>query len=207
MFKLSKVESTSAIVVAGKIRAHTKFFNGAENIEEWSTKSKSLSSMKKLEENAMELLMRKWRCLDKMGRVGNWEYEISQSNHHVSTEDASLDLISVNRNENPIWSSQWSKPHLLWQAANCKWPLENYSVTVDDNHQTLIIRSKNKKLYRKIQIPALSRANQKLNKAAVSLEYDNKLNRLTILYEKSEAVLTQEKGEKMRVIKAFHRLN
>jgi len=206
MYKLNKVESTSAIVVAGNIRAQTKFSNGIENIEEWSSKS---SSNKQLRPETMELLMRKWRGPDKMGRIGNWEYEVSQPIHHAASnqEEIGSDIISINKNENPIWSSEWTPSHLLWKATNSVWPFENYSVTVvDDAQQTLVVRSKNKKLFKKIQIPALARIHEKLNDSAVDLEYNSKLKCLTILYKKSEAVLKQEEEEKMRVIQAYQRL-
>jgi len=86
------------------------------------------------------------------------------------------------------------------KISNAPYPVENYTVSVNDEATELILRTKNKKFYKKWRIPGMVRAGEKVSSDGVSLvcpgnpEVEKKM---VLSYTKPEAVLAAEEVEKV----------
>ena len=77
---------------------------------------------------------------------------------------------------------------------NVPYPKEVYSITVEEETQQLVLRTSNKKYFKRFHIPAMRRHSQLLAQDAISWEHSN--NTLVIQYEKPEPVIDTEEGSR-----------
>ncbi|KAJ8981927.1 hypothetical protein NQ317_002097 [Molorchus minor] len=67
---------------------------------------------------------------------------------------------TIRENSNqPFISKRITKSNLEWRIRNMPYPIETYSVTADAENKCLIVRTTNKKYYKKLEIPDLDRLN------------------------------------------------
>lgn len=101
---------------------------------------------------------------------------------------------------NPEFVAQDDPAALIWRVRNIPYPEDVYSVTVDDEAQQLVLRTSNRKYFKRFRAPAVSRAGVALDAERVSFQHSN--NTLVIRYEKPLLVRQQEARDGLRKMKA-----
>ncbi|XP_022789369.1 protein DPCD-like [Stylophora pistillata] len=178
---LRKARKTS-LVQDGRQKVHYTFPDGTEMVEEYEVTSG-------------ELLVRKWKKKSTLGREGKWDYEIGEDLRPVNLD---MENISESRG-NPMFTRKDNSKAFQWRIRNLPYPLEVYSVTVDDDKHSITIRTSNKKYYKKFQIPDMERAKVDLEQSAISKAHAN--NTLIITYKKPPLILEQEKLIRQELVK------
>ena len=165
--------TTPAVTIGNKKRFHTTFRDGCEMVEEME---------------GGEVMLRKWREKTVLGTQGNWIFEIGE-------EGAPVDAVAVeglfsSSSANPSWHAKDTVGAWEWRVRNIAYPVDTYSVTVDAETSELVLRTTNKKYFKRFSIPAMRRAQLALESAAVSFEHSGQT--LLIQYEKPDSIAEAE---------------
>ncbi len=129
---------STAMASDGKVKVHTTWPDGSEQVEEYDQKTE-------------QLLIRKLRKKSPVGGEGPWEYEIGEVPPRPS------DVGIVENPDNPICVRRDTRRQFQWRIRNISFPLEVYQVTVVPEEHTVIIRTSNKKWYKKLLVPDTQR--------------------------------------------------
>ena len=166
------------------IKFHTVFKDGSEIVEEYGIYSEELES----------------RRVKKIGMTGKeqWTTEIGEEIKPRSNDEF---LIKENEN-NPLFIRKDSPKEFQWRIRNLKGDADNFMVECDKDKQQIVIRTKNKKYYKRFNIPDLERLNIKLDESLMKVNFVN--NTLIISYTKPKEALEAEKEilEEVRRIRA-----
>ncbi|XP_063290113.1 protein DPCD [Pelobates fuscus] len=174
----------TSLLQDGKRKVHYLFADGVEMAEEYDSKTH-------------ELFVRKWRKKTPLGAYGPWEIEVGEAPLPVSALQP--DFLKES-NSNPIFIRKDTKSSFQWRIRNLPYPKEVYSVTVDKAERCCIVRTTNKKYYKKFSIPDLDRCNLELFESALSFAHAN--NTLIINYQKPKEILAIEE-ELQRELKSM----
>lgn len=79
------------------------------------------------------------------------------------------------------------------------WDASNYQIDVDMKTEEIIIKTLNKKYYKRFSIPDLKRIKKTLEANKISVEYMN--NTLIISYQKPEEILKEERKIQMEIVR------
>ncbi|GAB1599237.1 protein DPCD-like [Argonauta hians] len=174
---LEKLKSSqkSCITQDGRIRVHYNFNDGSQMAEEYEQTSKLL-------------LVRKWRHKRTLGDFDEWKYEVGESMVPVPQFK---DLTLRENINNPIFIRLDIKEAFQWRIRNLPYPPDTYDITLDEDKQNVVVRTTNKKYYKKFSIPDMTRLELPLNKDAITFSHIN--NTLIISYKKPKEVLSYEK--------------
>lgn len=135
-----------------------------------------------------ELIVRKWRHKSKLGAQGQWQVEVGEQ---LASPVASLDSDVIKENcSNPVFMRKDTKASFQWRIRNLPYPKDVFSVLVEPSERCIIIKTSNKKYYKKFSIPDLDRSQLPLDSSAVSFTHAN--NTLIVSYKKPREVLTLE---------------
>lgn len=161
------------MVVEGRRRVHTTWQEGPEMIEEFDLKSN-------------ELLLRKSRKPTVLGGEGEWVIEVgsvASSRPFDPTKDALAPSSS-----NPVFCRLDTKDSFQWRIRNLPYPADVFSVTSEG--EEIVVRTSNKKYFKRIEVPDLKRLRLPLDGAAISwkLQY----NTLVISYPKPKLVVDED---------------
>ncbi|XP_072196162.1 protein DPCD [Excalfactoria chinensis] len=179
--------SKTALVQDGKRKIHYQFEDGKEMAEEYDMKTS-------------QLLSRRWREKNTLGGTGKWQVEVG---------DPTLPLLGPLETElikesssNPVFMRKDTLTSFQWRIRNLPYPKEVYSVSVEKEQRCCVIRTTNKKYYKKFPIPDLDRYQLPLDAAALSFTHTN--NTLIITYQKPKEILAAEKElqKELKKIKA-----
>ena len=131
--------TTTALKVSGKLRVQTTFPDklNTEMVEEWTSDK--------------ELHTRRWRQTSVLGRPGAWEYEIGSAASQPSNANASEPIFSVS-SSSPSFLSLDSPSHFLFHVTNAPWPVSNYKLSVDAEKDELLLRTHNKKYFKRFRV-------------------------------------------------------
>ena len=166
------------------IKFHTVFKDGSEIVEEYGIYSEELES----------------RRVKKIGMTGKeqWTTEIGEEIKPRSNEDF---LIKENDN-NPLFIRKDTAKEFQWRVRNLKGDADNFMVECDKDKQQIVIRTKNKKYYKRFNIPDLERLNIKLDESLMKVNFVN--NTLIISYTKPKEALEAENEilEEVRRVRA-----
>ena len=166
------------------IKFHTVFKDGSEIVEEYGIYSEELES----------------RRVKKIGMTGKevWTTEIGEEIKSRSNDEF---LIKENDN-NPLFIRKDTAKEFQWRIRNLKGDADNFMVECDKDKQQIVIRTKNKKYYKRFNIPDLERLNIKLDESLMKVNFVN--NTLIISYTKPKEILESEKEilEEIRRIRA-----
>lgn len=174
MEKLKSAKKTS-LIQDGRRKVHIVFPDGGEMVEEYDVKNS-------------ELLVRKWRKIGMIGGEGRWDYEVGEQ--LMKAPQVQMEGLMESRS-NPIFTRKDTKQSFQWRIRNLSYPVETYSVTVDNDNRCCVIRTTNKKYYKKFTVPDMDRAQLPLDQDAISIAHAN--NTLIIQYKKPQAILEMEK--------------
>ncbi|CAI9716079.1 Hypothetical predicted protein [Octopus vulgaris] len=172
--KLKSAQKT-CITQDGRIKVHYSFQDGSQMAEEYEQSSKLL-------------LVRKWRHKRTLGDFDVWQYEVGESSLPVPEFK---ELTLRENNSNPIFIRLDIKDSFQWRIRNLPYPLDTYSISLDEDKQNVIVRTSNKKYYKKFSITDMVRLELTLNKEAITFSHIN--NTLIISYKKPKEVLSFEK--------------
>ena len=166
------------------IKFHTVFKDGSEIVEEYGLYSEELES----------------RRVKKIGMTGKeqWTTEIGEEIKPRSNDEF---LIRENDN-NPLFIRKDTNKEFQWRIRNLKGDADNFMVECDKDKQQIVIRTKNKKYYKRFNIPDLERLNIKLDESLMKVNFVN--NTLIISYSKPKEALEAENEilEEVRRVRA-----
>jgi hypothetical protein len=114
-----------------------------------------------------------------------WEYEVGEAPPR-DEKDKELMASSLN----PLFLRKDTPKAFQFRIRNLPYPEDVYSVEVDPERQQVVVRTSNKKYFKRIDIPDMRRAGAKLDPAALSFSYGS--NTLVVSYEKPVIVLKRE---------------
>ena len=117
----------------------------------------------------------------------NWTTEIGEEIKPRNNDDF---LIKENSN-NPLFIRKDTAKEFQWRIRNLKGDADNFMVECDKDKQQIVIKTKNKKYYKRFNIPDLERLNIKLDETLMKVNFVN--NTLIISYTKPKEVLDSEK--------------
>jgi len=158
----------------GRKKIHTTFHDGTETVEEYDEKTDVL-------------LLRKTRRPTKLGGEGEWVFEVGQAPEPAF--DPHSDMLRASAS-NPVFLRKDTPEHFQWRIRNLPYPADVYSVTVDHDKQEVVVRTSNKKYYKRIHVPDLANLGLKLKDELLSWKHQH--NTLIISYSKPPEVLAQE---------------
>ena len=166
------------------VKFHTVFKDGSEIVEEYGIYSEELES----------------RRVKKIGMTGkeNWTTEVGEE---IKPRNNDEFLIKENDN-NPLFIRKDTAKEFQWRIRNLKGDADNFMVECDKDKQQIVIKTKNKKYYKRFNIPDLERLNIKLDESLMKVNFVN--NTLIISYTKPKEALEAEKEilEEVRRIRA-----
>mmetsp|Transcript_98128 Transcript_98128/g.305930 ORF Transcript_98128/g.305930 Transcript_98128/m.305930 type:complete len:297 (-) Transcript_98128:84-974(-) len=159
----------------GRRKIHTTFHDGAEMVEEYDEKTDVL-------------LLRKTRRPTQLGGEGEWTFEVGQAPEPAF--DPHSDYLRAS-SSNPVFLRKDTPEHFQWRIRNLPYPAAVYSVTVDHEKQEVVVRTSNRKYYKRIRVQDLVDLGLKLNDKLLSWKHQH--NTLIISYSKPPEVLTHER--------------
>ncbi|NXQ60025.1 DPCD protein, partial [Anthoscopus minutus] len=177
----------TALVQDGKRKIHYLFEDGKEMAEEYDIKTG-------------QLISRKWREKNTLGGTGKWQVEVGEPTSPLLGALES-ELITES-SSNPIFMRKDTLSSFQWRIRNLPYPKDVYSVSVEEEQRCCVIRTTNKKYYKKFPIPDLDRYHLPLDAAALSFTHAN--NTLIITYQKPKEILAAEEQlqKELKKIKA-----
>jgi len=159
----------------GRKKIHTTFPDGAEMVEEFDEKTDVL-------------LVRKVRKAATLGsKEPEWIFEVGQAPEAAFDPHADLMRASAS---NPIFLRKDTPEHFQWRIRNLPYPADVYSITVDHAKQEIVVRTSNKKYYKRIGVPDLTRIGLKMQDNMLTWKHQH--NTLVISYTRPPEVVAQE---------------
>ncbi|ELV11633.1 Protein DPCD [Tupaia chinensis] len=140
------------------------------------------------DEKTSELLVRKWRVKSALGALGQWQLEVGEP-APPGAGSLGPELIKES-NANPIFMRKDTKMSFQWRIRNLPYPKDVYSICVDQKERCIIVRTTNKKYYKKFSIPDLDRHRLPLDDSSLSFAHANCT--LIISYQKPKEVVVAE---------------
>nr|CAI5851876.1 unnamed protein product [Callosobruchus analis] len=168
----------SCIVDRNLKKIHYAFENGEEMVEEYN-----------LETNV--ITRRAWKRKGELEGEGKWDIEIGDPEPNYEKKDEEVIKESPNQ---PFVSRRITKLNLEWRIRNLPYPLNTYSVTVDNDCNgggCLVVRTTNKKYYKRLPVTDLNRLYLPLEQDSVS--FSHKFNTLVITYKQPKQLLEFQK--------------
>ena len=168
-----KEAKKTCLVSEGRKKVHYLFTSGVEMAEDYDVKT-------------CALLIRKFKRKDMLGGLGRWEFEVGMA---PSVGDVG-DMMMESHN-NPIFSRVDSPTHFQWRVRNLPYPKSNYLLSCEEASREIVIKTENKKYYKKFNIPDMDRCD--IPFTSDSLSFDHANNTLIVSYKKPQGILTLEK--------------
>ena len=91
---------------------------------------------------------------------------------------------------NPVFIRKDTAQRFEWRIRNLPYPKETYIIEVDHQKQQIVLKTTNKKYYKRIDIPDLRRASLEIAEEAIAWRYAN--NTVIISYDKPDAVKAKD---------------
>jgi hypothetical protein len=164
------------VTVDGVKKVHSTWNDGSEMVEEYDAKTGTLQSRQRRSRNV-------W------GKEGDWVVEVGQPAEEKF--DAKTSTV-IEAKENPIFMRKDLPECFQWRIRNLPYPKEVYSVTIDEEKQQIVLRTSNKKYFKRIDVPDLKRVNPPLSLEDARLSWDYKHNTVVISYQKPAEVSKAE---------------
>lgn len=185
MSGLQLAEPKTSIISNGRKCITSKYTDGSELIEEYDV----------INDN---LLLRKRRTRNALGGFGEWVIEIGTE---ARSRNVDRELI-VEANGSPELVRQDTAEAHVFRIRNLPYPKSVYAISVErkesgsvtDTVGEIVVRTTNKKYFKRISIPEMVRARIPLEESHLSFEVKN--NTLIIQYKKHLAILAAENEAK-----------
>ncbi|ELU02413.1 hypothetical protein CAPTEDRAFT_130449 [Capitella teleta] len=174
-FKFLQSAQKMCLIQGNRRKIHYTFNDGQEMCEEYDLKNDLL-------------LVRKWKKKGKLGGEGSWDFEVGEDLQ--GPQKAVLTEGLTESSSNPIFLRKDSAKSFQWRIRNLPYPIETYEVKVNTDDRTIIIRTSNKKYYKKFSVPDLDRCKLDLDQTSIETAHAN--NTLIVSYKKPSEILTLE---------------
>jgi hypothetical protein len=162
--------------VDGVKKVHSTWNDGAEMVEEYDAKTGAL-------------LSRQRRTRNVWGKESEWIVEVGQPVDEKFDPKQSTILVAK---ENPIFMRKDLPECFQWRVRNLPYPKEVYSVTIDEEKQQIVLRTSNKKYFKRIDLPDLKRVDPPLSLEDSRLSWDYKHNTVVISYQRPAEIAKAE---------------
>jgi len=173
----------------GKKKVHTTYPDGGEMVEEFDEKTDLL------------LVRMSKKGGGALGREAQWVYEVGQPPN--TAFDPYSDTLKASATQ-PIFLRKDTPDHFQWRIRNLTYPSDVYSVKVDHEKQDIVVRTSNKKYFKRIDVPDVRRLGLALKDEP--LEWVHKNNALIISYAKPPEVRSAEQKSLKEAEKAALRM-
>ncbi|XP_068178343.1 protein DPCD [Antennarius striatus] len=170
-----KSSKKTALIQDGKRKIHYLFTDGSEMTEEYDLKTD-------------ELIVRRCRQKSTLGAQGQWQVEVGEP-LGAPVMSVESDVIKENCS-NPVFVRKDTKTSFQWRVRNLPYPKDVFSVSVETSERCIIIKTSNKKYYKKFSIDDLNRSQLPLDSSALTFTHAN--NTLIVSYKKPKEILTLE---------------
>eukprot|EP01135_Chromosphaera_perkinsii_P010417 Nk52_evm89s2118 gene=Nk52_evmTU89s2118 len=177
-----KESKKTALMQDGRKKIHLTLANGAEVVEEYDAKTG-------------ELMLRKLRSKTTFGASGKWEFEIGEP-----PKDRNESLL-LESNANPMFYRRDTPSAFQWRIRNLPYPKNIYELSVDKGKLEIVLRTSNKKYFKRITIPDLKRCGFAGELCIDDLSYSHANNTLIISYKKPVEVINFENQWKQECMK------
>ena len=161
----------------GRRKVHYTFPDESEMVEEYDLQTD-------------EMVVRKRCTKTVLGAKSDWVYEVGEAPARVTIEN---DMMRPNAT-NPILTRKDRVNAFEWRIRNLPYPKPTYSVTLDAEARQLVVRTTNKKYFKRIDIEDMDRMRLPLEESALQWSHEN--NTLIIQYLKPKQVLQFEQQNK-----------
>jgi protein DPCD len=203
---------------------HTAAVVGKKIQVQISWEAQSLERMDEYDMQTKELVTRKWRTTNALGRKRSWEFEIgeqgrgkadqnsgsggssgsssgngsggSSSISSSSGNSAAIDLFVSS--SNPIFLRRDSSRALIFRVRNLPYSRDVYQISIEDEKQQIVLRTTNKKYFKRFDLPALRRLEIPLDTSALTYDYDSTSKVLIMRYAKPTQLIQYEMEERKR---------
>eukprot|EP00126_Sphaerothecum_destruens_P015175 Sdes_comp9099_c0_seq1m560 len=155
----------------GKKKIHFTLSDGSEMVEEYDSRN-------------MDLLVRKHRKKNSFGKYGDWIYEIGEPN--LSKTSSIVENVT-----NPQYCRKDTLDSFQWRIRNLPYPIEVYNIGIEEATNQIVIKTTNKKYFKRISVEDMDRFDLKLT--PTSLTYTHSHNTLLLCYKKPAILLETEK--------------
>ena len=126
-----------------------------------------------------------------LGADGEWNFEVGEPAARVTIEN---DMMRVS-SSNPVLVRK-DRPHAFeWRIRNLPYPKPTYSVAVDTEQNQIVVRTANKKYFKRIDVEELDRMRIPLEEGMLSWEHENAT--LIVQYKKPAQVVAKEREAKV----------
>lgn len=121
-----------------------------------------------------------WQIVDEYGEKTDVP-SASPSPPSECVFDPSAETIAPS-DENPVFMKQDTIDHFQWRISNLPYPESVYDIAVDDRNQQIVVRTQNRKYYKRIDVPELTDFGLHLQNEFLSWRYQR--NTLVVSYAK-----------------------
>ncbi|CCW62292.1 unnamed protein product [Phytomonas sp. EM1] len=174
-------EPKTSVISGGRKRITSKFTDGSELVEEFDVISD-------------ELVLRKRRVRNVLGGWNDWIIEIGAEERSYNLDR----VLIVESNGSPELIRQDTAELHVFRIRNLPYPKEVFMLSIERKDQDsigeIVVRTTNKKYYKRIGIPEMVRAQIPLDESHLS--FDVKHNTLIIQYRKHFSILAAESQAK-----------
>lgn len=164
----------SAIVSGGRRKVHTIMPDGSEVMEEFDLQTD-------------QLVLRKRRGKTVLGRELDWVFEVGLAPQRVTIANDTL----AESGANPIFCRLDRIDCFEFRVRNLPYPKSTYSVALDMSDRKIVVRTSNKKYFKRIPLEDMDRAGLPLDERALTWEYEN--NTLIVHYRKPAELVAAER--------------
>lgn len=166
-----------ALVGSSTRKIHYKFENGEQMIEEYNL-------------NTGVLTKRAWKSNKSIRKDDDWEVEIGDS--WTDTNQKQVQDLGIKESQDtPFVTHRLTKTKLEWRIRNIPYPEEYYNISVDSDEKCVVVRTINRKFFKKLPMLDFRRLNLKPSQSA--LTFSHFMNTLVITYEKPPELIEFEK--------------
>ena len=125
-----------------------------------------------------------------LGGAGKWEFEVGEPlRGSASAGGNSAGGLTV-ASTNPLFLRQDTRSAFQFRIRNLPYPLDTYTLTIEEEARNIVLRTTNKKYFKRFSIPDLDRMALPLEFEALSMAHAN--NTLIITYKKPKQVAVVE---------------
>jgi hypothetical protein len=180
----------SAVVVGAKIQVQINWDDvSLERVDEYDMQSK-------------ELITRKWRETNALGKKREWQYEVGEPGRGkagASNADGTSGVVDLFvASTNPVFLRRDDPRAFVFRIRNLPYPRDVYQISLDDEKQQVVLRTSNKKYFKRFDMPALKRLEIPLETNALTYDYDSASKVLILRYAKPNQVMAHEQEERQR---------
>lgn len=173
----SLVDAEKSCLKEDKIKKiHYKFDDDREMVEEYNV-------------DTQVLLRRAWKSKGKLGGEGKWLVEIGD---RIPDANPTIEVAEiVESKDQPVVTRRNTRVNLEWRIRNLPYPIETYSISANNDEKCVMVRTTNKKYFKKLPVPELERLKIPLQQA--NIYSIHKHQTLIIMYNKPQQILDMEK--------------